>query len=53
VADAVGRPMRLRPLGEETARGAALLALERLGAIDDAVAFAAAERDDAVRPVGG
>jgi gluconokinase len=41
VADALGRPMRLSPHEESTLRGAALLALERLGAIGDAVAFAA------------
>ncbi|HEX8697090.1 MAG TPA: gluconokinase [Longimicrobium sp.] len=40
VGEAVGRPLRLRPEGEETARGAALVALERIGAIDDAVVFA-------------
>lgn len=43
VTDALGRPMRLSPHSEGTLRGAALLALERLGALDDAVAFAAAE----------
>jgi gluconokinase len=43
VADAVGRPLRLRPEGEETARGAALVALERIGAIPDAVAVASGE----------
>jgi gluconokinase len=43
VGEAIGRPLRLRPTGEETARGAALLALERIGVIPDAVAFAAAE----------
>jgi gluconokinase len=42
VADALGRPMRLSPHEESTMRGAALLALERLGAISDAVALAAA-----------
>ncbi|HEX6037138.1 gluconokinase [Longimicrobium sp.] len=41
VADALGRPLRLAPHYESTMRGAALLALERVGAIDDAVAFAA------------
>jgi gluconokinase len=47
VADALGRPMRLSPHEESTMRGAALLALERLGAIDDAVAFAAMSDGDA------
>jgi gluconokinase len=41
IADALGRPMRLTPHDEPTLRGAALLALERIGAIDDAVALAA------------
>lgn len=45
VADALGRPMRMSPHEESTLRGAALWALERLGAIDDAVAFAAREAD--------
>ncbi len=45
VADALGRPMRLSPHEESTMRGAALLALERLGAIGDAVEFAAAGED--------
>lgn len=43
VADALGRPMRLSPHEESTLRGAALVALERLGAIGDAVEFASAE----------
>lgn len=43
VADALGRPFRLSPHPEATLRGAALLALERIGAIEDAVAFAAAD----------
>ena len=43
IADAIGRPVRLPPHGETTLRGAALLALERLGAIEDAVALAAAD----------
>jgi gluconokinase len=43
ITDALGRPMRLSPHGETTLRGAALLALERLGAIGDALAFAAAD----------
>lgn len=38
IADALGRPMRLSPHPEATLRGAALLALERIGAIEDAVA---------------
>ena len=42
IADALGRPMRLTPHDEPTLRGAALLALERIGATDDAVALAAA-----------
>jgi len=37
VADALGRPFRLSPHPEATLRGAALLVLERIGAIDDAV----------------
>jgi gluconokinase len=32
IADALGRPMRLSPHHEATLRGAALLALERIGA---------------------
>lgn len=47
VADALGRPMRLSTHHESTLRGAALLALERLGALDDAAAFAAREADEA------
>jgi gluconokinase len=47
VTDALGRPMRLSPHRESTMRGAALFALERLGAIDDAVAFAAREAEAA------
>jgi gluconokinase len=43
VADALGRPLRLTPHAEPTLRGAALLALERIGAIDDAVAHASAD----------
>ncbi len=43
VADALGRPLRLSPHDEATLRGAALLALERIGAVDDAVALAAAD----------
>jgi gluconokinase len=50
VADALGRPVRLSPHPESTLRGAALLALERLGAIGDAVAFAASADAD---PDGG
>jgi gluconokinase len=46
VADALGRPMRLSPHEESTMRGAALLALERLSATRDAVAFAAAGDGD-------
>ncbi|HEX6912405.1 MAG TPA: FGGY family carbohydrate kinase, partial [Longimicrobium sp.] len=45
VADALGRPLRMSPHEESTMRGAALWALERLGAVDDAVAFAAREAD--------
>ncbi|HEV3052600.1 MAG TPA: FGGY family carbohydrate kinase [Longimicrobium sp.] len=41
VADALGRPLRLTPHAEPTLRGAALLALERIGAIEDAVTLAA------------
>jgi gluconokinase len=43
IADALGRPLRLTPHAEPTLRGAALLALERIGAIGDAVALAAAD----------
>ena len=43
VADVLGRPLRLSPHREATLRGAALLALERIGAIGDAAAFAAAD----------
>jgi gluconokinase len=43
VADALGRPLRLTPHAEPTLRGAALLALERIGAIEDAVALATAD----------
>ncbi|HEU0302167.1 MAG TPA: FGGY family carbohydrate kinase, partial [Longimicrobium sp.] len=43
VADALGRPFRLSPHPEATLRGAALLALERIGAIGDAAAHAAAD----------
>lgn len=43
IADALGRPMRLAPHAEPTLRGAALLALERIGAIRDAVSLAAAD----------
>lgn len=42
VADALGRPLRLSPHEESTMRGAALFALERLGAVGDAVSLAAA-----------
>ncbi|MBW3572683.1 MAG: carbohydrate kinase, partial [Gemmatimonadetes bacterium] len=42
VAGALGRPLRLSPHRETTLRGAALLALERIGAVDDAVALARA-----------
>lgn len=35
IADVLGRPVRLAAVEEETARGAALLALERLGVIGD------------------
>jgi gluconokinase len=45
VADVLGRPMRMSPHYESTMRGAALYALERLGAVGDAPAFAAAEAD--------
>lgn len=37
IARAAGRPMRLATDAEVTARGAALLALERIGALDDAM----------------
>jgi gluconokinase len=47
VVDALGRPMRMSPHYESTMRGAALLALERLGAVGDALAFAAREADGA------
>jgi gluconokinase len=43
VADALGRPLRLSPHPEATLRGAALLALERIGAVGDAAALAAAD----------
>lgn len=43
VADALGRPLRLTAHAEPTLRGAALLALERIGATEDAVALAAAD----------
>jgi gluconokinase len=49
VADALGRPMRLSPHHESTLRGAALYALERLGAIPDAVAFASADEGSGER----
>lgn len=46
VADALGRPFRLAAqAGEETLRGAALLALERLGIIPDALGAAVADSD--------
>jgi len=45
VVDALGRPARLSPHRESTLRGAALCALERLGAIGDALALAAGEAD--------
>lgn len=45
VADALGRPMRLSPHEESTLRGAALLALERIGAVADAVELAAGGDD--------
>ncbi|CAA9380195.1 MAG: hypothetical protein AVDCRST_MAG89-5323, partial [uncultured Gemmatimonadetes bacterium] len=44
VADALGRPLRLAPDPETTLRGAALMALERLGVIGDAMAVATADR---------
>jgi gluconokinase len=44
VADALGRPLRLAPDPETTLRGAALVALERLGVIGDAMEFAAGDR---------
>jgi gluconokinase len=47
VTDALGRPLRLSPHSESTLRGAALLALERLGALDDAVGFARREAEGA------
>ena len=50
VADALGRPMRLTPHDEPTLRGAALLALERIGAIPDAVALAAADGGERIAP---
>ncbi|HEU0053926.1 MAG TPA: gluconokinase [Longimicrobium sp.] len=40
VEDALGRPLHFAADAEATARGAALLALERIGAIEDALAFA-------------
>lgn len=40
VADVFGRPLRLSADHETTMRGAALLALERLGALPDAAAYA-------------
>lgn len=52
VTDALGRPMRLSPHEESTMRGAALFALERIGAIEDAVAFAAADADAASASAG-
>ena len=36
----LGRPVRLAAVDEETARGAALIALERLGLIEDLAAVA-------------
>jgi gluconokinase len=42
VEEALGRALHVSDDHEATARGAALLALERLGAIDDALAFAVA-----------
>ena len=35
MADVLGRPVRLAAVAEETARGAALMALERLGLVAD------------------
>lgn len=52
VADALGRPMRLAPHYESTMRGAALLALERLGALEDSAAFAAAAAEGEARAAG-
>ena len=50
VADALGRPLRITTHYESTLRGAALLALERLGVIGDAVAVAGAQGEaDGVR----
>lgn len=46
IADAAGRPVVLPAEGEATARGAALLAWERLGAVADAVGAAVAVRQD-------
>jgi gluconokinase len=40
IADVLGRPVRLATVEEETARGAALVALERLGIVDDLAAAA-------------
>jgi gluconokinase len=40
IADALGRPVRLTDAGEETARGAALMALERMGLVADLAAAA-------------
>lgn len=52
ITDALGRPLRLAPHEESTMRGAALLGLERLGTIDDAVAFAR-DGGSGVGPDGG
>jgi gluconokinase len=48
VADALGRPLRLAPDPETTLRGAALIALERLGVIGNATEFAAADCEGVV-----
>jgi gluconokinase len=50
IADALGRPLRLSPHDEPTLRGAALLALERIGAVEDAVSHAAADGGERIAP---
>jgi gluconokinase len=52
VADVLGRPVRLPAVPDETARGAALLALERLGALSDLAAAAWIETDAVIPDPG-
>ncbi|HEU0012673.1 MAG TPA: FGGY family carbohydrate kinase, partial [Longimicrobium sp.] len=49
IADVLGRPLRLHG-GESTLRGAALIALERIGAIDDATAVPPASDGALIEP---